>query len=374
MNKPARILLVSLIMLSLLSGAFLYYLYNEFVHSPSSSQDLTLIYEVRPGQSFMEIARDLETKGIVKNAQFFNIFARVTGGRSKIKAGEYEFNSTMLPFTVLGILTSGKSIFKKFTFQEGLSIYEIAQLYQRQGFGTESTFMNLVKDKNLISSLLGAESAAEKINTLEGYLFPETYQITKFTTTKDLVINMVQTFLREYKELTLEASPPEGWTRHKIVTLASIVEKETGAAFERATIASVFFNRMKKGMKLQTDPTIIYGNAILSGKIENKISREDLSKPTQYNTYVISGLPPGPISNPGKESIRAVLRPEKTNFLFFVSRNNGTQVFSETYDAHVKAVQQFQLNPKARQGKSWRDLNSAVKSSVPKPTNPVTRP
>jgi UPF0755 protein len=139
--------------------------------------------------------------------------------------------------------------------------------------------------------------------------------------------------------------------------LASIIEKETGAPQERRLISSVFHNRLKKNMKLQTDPTVIYGMAALSGSVPNNIRKSDLLRPSKYNTYVIYGLPPGPITNPGKLALIAALNPEQSEFLYFVSQNDGTHVFTKTYNDHINAVKKFQMNPAARAGKSWRDLN-----------------
>ncbi|RYZ86132.1 MAG: endolytic transglycosylase MltG, partial [Proteobacteria bacterium] len=239
---------------------------------------------------------------------------------------------------------------KPFTVAEGLNIYEVAALYEAQGFGKKEDFLAVVKDPALIKQLLGEDAVS-----LEGYLYPETYMITKFEGTKDLVTSMVRRFLSVYKELGAETALP-GWSRHQIVTLASIVEKETGAGLDRPVISSVFHNRLKLKMKLQTDPTILYGLADMSGVMGNSIRREDILKPSRYNTYVINALPPGPISNPGKEAMMAALKPATTSFLYFVSRNDGTTVFSESLDRHNSAVQKFQVNPKAREGKSWRDL------------------
>ncbi|HEY1078907.1 MAG TPA: endolytic transglycosylase MltG, partial [Bdellovibrio sp.] len=186
--------------------------------------------------------------------------------------------------------------------------------------------------------------------------FPETYMLTKFTDTKTLISNMVKRFLYVYNEVAPEAQVL-GWPRHKVVTLASIIEKETGAPEERPLISSVFHNRMQKNMRLQTDPTVIYGKAEQTGKIEINITRADLTTPTRYNTYTITGLPPGPIANPGKEALLAAVKPAASEFLFFVSQNDGTHVFSVDYKGHESAVKRFQLDRKAREGKSWRDLN-----------------
>lgn len=359
MSKPGKVFFAAFFFLFLAITSVSVFVYQGFVKNPASSEEKVVIYEVTPGRSFVDIASDLQSHGVIRNSKFFNIFARITGGRSKIKAGEYEFKTTMLPATVLSVLTSGKSVFRKFTVAEGLSIFEIAELYEKQGFGTASSFLQTVSDPKLIQDLLKSPAGSgvidEPIETLEGYLFPETYQITKYTSTKELVTNMVQTFLKQYEELNKLAGQL-GWSRHKVVTFASLIEKETGASFERSKISAVFHNRLKKGMRLQTDPTIIYGKAKETGKIEINITRDDLTRPTPYNTYTIFGMPPGPIANPGTESLKAVFAPEKSNVLYFVSRNDGTQVFSETLEAHSNAVKKFQLDAKARANKSWRDL------------------
>ena len=172
---------------------------------------------------------------------------------------------------------------------------------------------------------------------------------------------MVSEFQVAFKDAT-EGSAKEaqlaGWSPRQILTLASIVEKETGAPEERPLVASVFHNRLRKGMLLQTDPTIIYGKAKETGKIVLNITRADLTRYTPYNTYVIKGLPPGPIANPGKAALQAVVHPAQSDYLYFVSKNDGTHQFSTDLAAHNAAVRKFQLDPKAREGKSWRDLKS----------------
>ena len=336
--------------LTLVAVAVLYFVWNQFVNSPASGSSQEVIYEISTGKGFSSIAKELESQGVVKNADFFNAYARITGRRSQIKAGEYLLKTDMRPSQVLDILTSGKSLARSFTVSEGLSIYEVAALYERQKFGTAAEFMRLVRDRKFIQSLLGEER-----ESLEGYLFPETYMLTKFTDARSLISSMVRRFLFIYEEVD-KASQLKGWTRHQVVTLASIVEKETGAPEERPLISSVFHNRLLKGMKLQTDPTIIYGKAEKTGKIEINITRSDLSTPNRYNTYTIKGLPPGPIANPGREALMAAVKPATSNYLFFVSQNDGTHVFSQDYKGHQAAVERFQLDRKAREGKSWRDL------------------
>lgn len=350
MKKTLLITIIAVVALMAALGAGLGYVAYQFANTRPSEISQDVVYEVTPGKAFNTIASELEGKGLVRNAFFFSMFARLTGERSKLKVGEYLLRTNMRPREVLDVITSGKSIARSFTVSEGLSIYEIADLYEKQGFGTAANFLSLVRDPQLIRTLLG-----ESQESLEGYLFPETYMLTKFTDTKTLISNMVKRFLYVYNEVTVQANLP-GWSRHQIVTLASIIEKETGAPEERPLISSVFHNRLQKKMRLQTDPTVIYGKAEKTGRIEINITRADLSTPTRYNTYTIPGLPPGPIANPGREAISAALQPESSDYIFFVSQNDGTHIFSVDYKNHEQAVRKFQLDRKAREGKSWRDL------------------
>ncbi len=350
MKKTILIFLSVIVVLGVVVGGGLAYLVFDFTSSRPSSESQEVVYEVEPGKSFNTVAYELEQKGLLRNANFFSIYARVIGQRSKLKVGEYLLRTNMRPLEILQVITSGKSIARGFTVSEGLSTYEIAEAYERQGFGKAEEFFRLTRDPNLIQSLLG-----EKQRSLEGYLFPETYMMTKFTDAKTLITNMVQRFLYVYKEV-VGTKPTLGLTRHQVVTLASIIEKETGAPQERTIISSVFHNRLEKRMRLQTDPTVIYGKAEYLGKIVINITKADLSAVTPYNTYVIPGLPPGPIANPGREALAATIAPSVSEYLFFVSQNDGTHVFSSTYENHNKAVRKFQMDRKARQGKSWRDL------------------
>lgn len=360
MKKSWLVFFGAIVALVIALGAAMAYLGYQFSHSRPSQEALEVIYELKPGTSFGSMAEELERQGLVKNANFFSVYARLTGERSKIKVGEYSLKTNMSPSEILEVLTSGKSIERSFTVSEGLNLFEISDLYEKEGFGTRENFWKLTHDKEFIRSLLGEER-----DSLEGYLFPETYRLTKFTTTKTLISNMVKRFLYVYKEAVPQELP--GWTRHQVVTLASIIEKETGAGEERPLISSVFHNRLAKRMKLQTDPTILYGKALVTGSFLINIKRADILAPTTYNTYVISGLPPGPIANPGKEALAAAVKPAKSDYLFFVSQNDGKHIFSVDYESHNRAVKRFQLDPKAREGKSWRDLN---KNKTPEAKNP----
>lgn len=352
--------LTALVFVALAGAGFSYYMYLDFVKKPASSESTQVIYEIKSGDSFQKIAGELQKQGVLRSASLFNIYARLVGQRGKVKAGEYEFNTNMNPKQILAVIVSGKSIVRPFTVSEGLNIFEIAALVESKGIGSSAEFLKMVKNQELIESLLGAEAKIENISSLEGYLFPETYLLTKYMKMSDLVVQMVRRFLVVWTEVSAKHPNPElKLTRHERVTLASIVEKETGTSHERELVSSVFHNRMNKGMRLQTDPTILYGLSLLQNKLVMAISKADITRPTAYNTYVIKGLPPGPISNPGREALDASFLPKKTNFLFFVSRNDGTTVFSEAYKDHNSAVQKYQVDPKGREGKSWRNSGGA---------------
>lgn len=340
----------SIITVFVLSIILTMFVWNQFVNQPMSLTSEEVVYEVSPGTTFRVVAKDLQQKGLIKSSEFFIIMAKLKSAGNKMKVGEYALNKNMRPHDVLNVITSGKSIERKITIAEGLNIFEIADIFAGLGLLPKDDFLKLVTDLEFIQSLTG-----EKLGSLEGYLFPETYSFTKFTEVKTIISEMVKKFQVTYKEIETQ-SQISGFTKQQIVTLASIIEKETGAPQERPLISSVFHNRMKKGMRLQTDPTIIYGKAKETGKLEISITKADLTRPTAYNTYTINGLPPGPIANPGKEALLAAIRPAESEYFFFVSHNDGTHEFTKEYKDHQKAVQSFQLDKTAREGKSWRDL------------------
>ncbi len=368
MEKNIKVFSFGALALIIAVGVAVTFLAYSFINSPASSNKQDIVYEIPPSVSFATIAKDLQEKGVVKNAQVFTLLAKFTGQRSRIKVGEYALNTSMKPSEVLDAITSGRSVARQFTVSEGLNMFEIADLYEQRGFGKREEFLKLATDEKFVESLL-----KEKYSSLEGYLYPETYQITKYTTTKELLTAMVRRFQSVFKEV-IEKYPLQMMTARQLVILASLVEKETGSSAERPLIAGVFANRLQKRMMLQTDPTILYGKAVMSGKLSMSITRDDLQNDKNpYNTYVIAALPPGPISNPGRESLEVSSRPPATKYLYFVSKNDGTSLFSETYEEHQKAVVRLQMNAKAREGKSWRDLKKAPgeKSAVPEKAAPV---
>lgn len=351
MSKALKLFILAFCFLLLAAGGFSAFVALKYTQSPASKDSREVIYEVTPGKSFSVVSSELQSSGVINNARLFYFYARIKGERGNLRVGEYALNTNMVPGEVLATITSGKSRTRPFLIPEGFNIFEIAELYEKQGFGSKQEFLSLAQDKAFVKSLLG-----EGYESLEGYLFPETYLLNKFMTAKDVITAMVKRFQTVFSEVKGQNSLGN-FTPHQAVTLASIIEKETGAPYERPVISSVFHNRLRKGMRLQTDPTIIYGIAVETGKIPNNIRKEDLLRPNRYNTYTIAGLPPGPIANPGKDALIAALKPAASEYLYFVSQNNGTHIFTSTYEEHLNAVRKYQMDPKARKGKSWRDLN-----------------
>ncbi len=322
-----------------------------FVSSRPSDSAEEVVFEVIPGASLKRICHVLEEKGLVTSALKFEIYSRLSTAK-RVRTGEYLFRKNMTPKEILNILASGKSIEYAFTVPEGSNKWEIAQHLKESKLGTAEEFLKLVNNKSFVKELLEEEEPS-----LEGYLFPETYYLTKYTGVRGLIKAMVARFLEVYPTIT--PNPEIKLSRHQHVILASIIEKETGADNERPEVSSVFFNRTRIKMKLQTDPTVIYGILDSGKKYDGNIHKVDLETPTRYNTYTNYGYPYGPISNPGKASLEAALHPATTDYLFFVSRNDGTHIFSKDLKGHQAAVGKFQLDPKARAGKSWRDLKKA---------------
>jgi UPF0755 protein len=326
----------------------------RFLSAGPGRADQIVVFPIPPGQSFHGVATDLERQGLIISGLRLRILAKLTRQDAKVKSGEYSLNKGMSPQQILSILVSGKSILYPVTFPEGSNIFEMAEILNKQGILRGDEFLKLVHDKDLIRELLGVD-----VSSLEGYLYPETYNITRFTPMRELVAAMVQNFKNVYRGLETNAQqgqkqPP--LPRHQLVILASMVEKETGAPSERPLIASVFYNRLQKNMRLQSDPTTIYGLWVETGFYKKNLTHDDLLHPTPYNTYTEPKLPFGPIANPGHDALEAVFKPANSEFLYFVSHNDGTHEFTKTFADHTKAVHSFQINPAARAGTSWRDL------------------
>jgi len=278
---------------------------------------------------------------------------KLEGLGKSLKTGEYSFKKGESLFEVIDALASGRVIEYRVVIPEGYNLFEIADLLASQKIVTsKTTFLDVVLSPKAAKEFMGFVAPS-----LEGYLYPATYKFSKNTAPYKIVKKLTDAHKEIYQKLLSRVGDlPEGFDHHKLVTLASVVEKETGAAFERPIIASVFLNRLKKRMRLQSDPTTIYGEWIKTGKRLFNIRKKHLLTLNDYNTYKIKALPIGPISNPGYEALLAVCEPKTGPYYYFVSKNDGTHYFSKTYKEHSDAVRRFQMSRKARVGKSWRDL------------------
>jgi UPF0755 protein len=319
--------IVLLILLGASYLAILHYIYN----SPSVKEDVVVAIPVGSGLS--GISSKLLESGVVVNDKLFILFLIKEGWQDDLKAGEYKFEKGATMSDVANKIVQGDVQLDKVIIPEGLTVKEIARLLDQKGIVPESEFINETQNKELIEDLLGPG-----VNSLEGYLFPETYSYSRSLTSKELITLMVQRFKAVYEPLS-SLRNKINLTDTEILTLASIVEKETGAGFERPLISAVFQNRLRIGMKLDSDPTVIYG---MGNNYNGNLRKRDLRQYTEYNTYVIKGLPPSPIANPGEDSIMAVLNPADVKYLYFVSKGDGTHHFSNSLREHQNAVNKYQ--------------------------------
>jgi UPF0755 protein len=328
-----------------------------FAFSPAApGSTVKSIIEVRKGESAAEISRALGAQGAITDPKLFIHLGRLARQWSRIKTGEYEVSGAKTPVEIFGVITSGISVAHPVTVREGENMYEIAADIEGKKLAPPGKIISLCKDPKFIGSL-GLKPPLGP--TLEGYLFPDTYFFNRAMSSEDMLRQMVRHFQRKWTAQHDARAAELGLTQLQTITLASMVEKETGDPRERPMISSAFHNRLRKRMRLQSDPTTVYG---IWERYQGNIHRSDLLTVNGYNTYPLPGLPVGPISNPGSQAIEAALNPMKSEYIFFVSHNDGTHEFTATLDQHNAAVRKFQMDPKARQGKSWRDLrkNGAV--------------
>ncbi len=294
-------------------------------------------FVVAEGSTLKAVARQLEEAGLVRRALAFEVLARWQGSSAELRAGEYGLAPALTPTQILDRLVRGEVQTHELSFPEGLTAAEIARRVEGAGFGSAEDFLSLVTDPTFVAEL-GVEGLS-----LEGYLFPETYRFARGVPLRRIIADMVAEYRRAWEPLAPRAAG-QGLSPRETLILASIVEKETGAPEERPLIAGVFHNRLARGMRLETDPTVIYGIPDFDGNLR-RVHLEDGSNP--YNTYRIAGLPPGPIANPGAAALRAAVEPAETDSLFFVSRNDGTHHFSRTFAEHARAVDLYQRRRRA---------------------------
>lgn len=329
------VILAVMLVMGVIFAALLY----QYATTPASASQDGQVVEIKPGMTLKQVAHFLADKELLSEPSTFMLYTYLQGEQNHIQAGEYRFSPSMPPRDILEALTSGMAVLYTVTIPEGYRITDIAGLLEAKGLVDKPTFIEATRNRELLESLHIPSGS------LEGYLYPETYKFSKAGGAR----RIVQTLLDTFKERVLQPERVQQaeamqFTFHEIITLASLIEKETGLGKERKLISSVFHNRLAKNMRLQTDPTVIYAMVNFDGNIRKK----DLSIDSPYNTYKHFGLPPGPIASPGLESIQAALDPEETDFLYFVSRKDGSHQFSTNYKDHVRAVQKYQLSHRVR--------------------------
>jgi UPF0755 protein len=292
--------------------------------------------EIPAGSGTSAIGARLVAAGVVRDTLTYRAALWMSGLARRLQAGEYRFDRPLTPAQVIDKIARGDVYVVTLTFPEGLTIADMAAIVEAHGFGSAAAFVDAAKDASLIR---GVDPAAPD---LEGYLFPETYSLSRHTDAPTIVRLMVGRFLHVFGPELRQAAEARGLSVRQAVTLASIVEKETARADERPLIAAVYTTRLRIGMPLQCDPTVIYALQ-RAGRYDGNIHKADLSFDSPYNTYRRPGLPPGPIAAPGKEALEAAVHPADVDFLYFVSRNDGSHAFARTLDEHNRNVQKYQV-------------------------------
>lgn len=304
----------------------------SILYTPMTSVGETKLFMINKGTGFATIASNLKKEGLIKDTSSINFVAKIKGAHRSIQAGEYELNTNMSPIAIINTLTSGKTKKYSITIPEGFRITEIAKRIVAKGLLREGEFEKVALNVE-VAKKYGLTSPS-----LEGYLFPDTYLFAKGVSAEEIVRSMIKRFNNVYKELDPSESGYGGLNKEEVIILASIIEKEAGTTEEMSRISSVFRNRLKKRMRMQSCPTVIYDIKNFDGNLKIKHLRTD----TPFNTYTKGGLPPGPISNPGRLAISAALNPSGETYLYFVSMNNGTHYFSKSLKEHNRAVDKFQ--------------------------------
>lgn len=287
---------------------------------------------VEQGDSLATAARKLREQQAIRSDRLFVLWARLRGLDKRIQHGLYRIEPREAPNEILERLVTGKGVFYTVTIPEGLTVRDIADLLARMEIADRDKFLAEAANPELLQRV-GLQE-----RSVEGYLFPSTYNFVPQTPEREIILTMVDHFRKVAQPLLAQRDDSLALSPHEIITLASMIEKETGIESERPLVSAVFHNRLKRQMPMQSDPTVIYGLQNFDGNL----TRKDLRHPSPYNTYRIAALPPGPICNPGLASIQAALNPADVSYLYFVSRNDGTHVFSDTLEQHNKAVQRYQ--------------------------------
>jgi len=300
--------------------------------------------DVPQGAKVAGIAERLVAAGVIPDVWTFRLAARMNGSDRRLKAGEYRVVQPESPTAGMARLGAGDVFTRAVTFPEGLTVFEMAEIFQKSGLGSAEDFLRAAAD---VSPAAAWDAGAR---SLEGYLFPDTYAWPRRRNADEAVRAMAARFDRAFDSGLQAEAAARGLSVRDVVTLASLVEKETGRADERALVSAVYHNRLRIGMPLQCDPTVIYA-LMLAGRWDGNLRKVDLTLRSPYNTYVVRGLPPGPIASPGRASLDAALHPADVKYLYFVSRNDGTHAFAATLAEHNRNVATYQAKGKGQRAK-----------------------
>ena len=331
-----RRLIVAVLALLVVAAAAAGVLYSRVDRPFQGYTGTEQFVEIPSGAGPAAIGRRLVDARVVRDQLTWRIAVLSSGSARALKAGEYRFAGEISPRQVIARLVRGEVYLRPLTFPEGLTIGEMARIFEQRGFGTAEAFVRAAGDVSLVNTF------DPEARDLEGYLFPETYGLPRRVEASTLVRQMVGRFEKVFDADLRKAAAERGLSVRQAVTLASLVEKETAKPEELPLVAAVYLNRVRIGMGLQGDPTVIYALQ-KAGRYDGNLSREDLAFDSPYNTYKYAGLPPGPIAAPGRGALEAVARPADVDYLYFVSRNDGSHDFSRTYEEHRKKVQEFQV-------------------------------
>jgi UPF0755 protein len=330
-------------------GVFVSFLVAYSLATGKGDQEKTVL--IQRGVPVGKIGLQLQAEGVISNPYLFKMLVLGSGGNRRVKAGEYAFKTEMGPLNAVMVLYFSDPVEHVVTVPEGWNARQIAAIFAAQ---------KLVDPQKFVDIVLSRKSAMKyKLSspTLEGFLFPDTYTFSRIDGEERIVDRLVQRFFAKVDQNLIASAKRQGMTLESLVTLASIIEKETGVPVERELISSVFHNRLKKKMRLQSDPTTIYGISNFNGNL----TRKDLLTSTAYNTYTIAALPPGAICSPGLSALQATVNPAKTKYLYFVANNQHAHIFTETYAEHSKAVDRYQKRHPTRKADSERQIGNIRK-------------
>jgi UPF0755 protein len=299
------------------------------LHEPAPNRFVA--FQIESGESFRAVSRRLKENQLIESEPFFYYLARLTGKSAELKAGDYELNDAMSPWEILKVITGSRVKLYRITIREGMNVFQIADYLRERGLVDKIQFLEAAFDPAFVEELHIPSF------TVEGYLFPETYFVSRGTSPRQMIRMFVDMFWSKIPDSFIDEAEERELSFHEYVTMASVIEKETGLAAEMGLISSVFHNRFERGMRLQSDPTAVYDIMPYGGKV----LRRHLLRKSPFNTYQIDGLPLTPITNPGLLAIQAALYPQKSDYLFFVSRRDGSHEFTTNYADHVKAIDRF---------------------------------